>query len=135
MRNCITGPLKSLLEEQAYHLRVVCFQMFSTSWGLRLTRANTLLHSVGWARASWCASTGGFLIIISYKKQVQVLVESVFSERGLLLWEKILSVRSKLHYPPNLVVGTIFNHSSSRHAILQNDFFGLKDRWPIDSTT
>ncbi len=30
---------------------------------------------------------------------------------------------------------TIFNHSSYRDAILQFDFFGLKDRWPTDSTT
>ncbi len=39
-----------------------------------------------------------------------------------------------LYYPPNLVIGTIFNHSSYRDAILQFDFFGLKDRWPTDST-
>ncbi len=37
--------------------------------------------------------------------------------------------------PQNLVVGTIFNHSSYRHAILQTDFLRLKDRWPTNSTT
>ncbi len=62
------------------------------------------------------------------------VVESVISERGLILWEKKSVCNMDFECIKYLKIGTIFNHSSYRDAILQFDFFRLKDRWPTDWT-
>ena len=75
-------------------------------------------------------------------KIADIHVDVIFS-RALKNYSSVLvqicpnfSEKKRLYYPPNLVAGTIFNHSSYyRDVILKSDYFVLKDWCPGRLTT
>ncbi len=106
---------------------VIIYHTFLTFMLLELSR---VLQKGLWLTAYNLSVQRYFSVCISW-----LIVESMIWKRGVIFCKKIVCNMefdwSKSYPPPpNLVVGTIFNHSSYR----QTDFFGLKDRWPADST-